>query len=224
MKGIRVASLVLLLIACRPATAGAQTTKDVDQTARGRLVRVQPDEHRVTLRTREGKEMVLLVGTNDRLLVRGKVAELADFREGQRVRVRYAERDGKNDVSQMMTPPESLGGLRKSINQTIDALRTYAYDRREAYAEKLRDLLEDVDDEIDLLQERAASLSGEARLELVRTINDLQKRRAVVRAWLPRLRDASPAIWNDVRDSAVQALGNLRGSYLQALEQFQTEK
>ncbi len=86
------------------------TTSASATEARGRIVRINPDKHELRLDVRgprRGTVLDLTLGPKTRIFVGGQLGSLNDLKPGQRVRVRFEERDGKSVVREI----RSLGLL-----------------------------------------------------------------------------------------------------------------
>ncbi|MEX1229873.1 MAG: hypothetical protein WEB58_06515 [Planctomycetaceae bacterium] len=101
----------------------------------------------------------------------------------------------------------------KVIEETREAAR-YAgeliSDTKDEYVAKLSAKMEEYDQEIERLQERASSLTGEAKAEWNEEIDEMQLRREQLRILLEELKASTGDAWRDLQTSTSQLWGELK--------------
>lgn len=205
---------VLLLAALGVCTAGRADEPDRRDAGRamilrGRIARIQPSEHEVTVRTREGREVRVFVGERSRLSLEDRPATLDSFREGDRVRVVYEVVNGQTRVVSMMRG-FLAGVVRRGLQEFTEGGRGLAFEKREEYRRRLERALRDVDDEIDGLKDQIADAGHRSRRQFADDLEALRKRREAVRDQLDRVRAAREGDWDDIKAGVDTALGDLQ--------------
>ena len=119
-------------------------------------------------------------------------------------------------------------GIRKEIDQTVDAIRSYSAERRtEAMANAKRGI-EDLDRQMQLLQERMdqrrGRMSQSARSRSEATMADLRERRNTLAEWYGGLRHSSTAAWGEVRAGFVKSYHDLADAMRKANEVFEQDR
>ncbi|MEE4296329.1 MAG: hypothetical protein V2J20_06905 [Wenzhouxiangella sp.] len=82
---------------------------------------------------------------------------------------------------------------------------------RNEFIEKMKNGLDDLDQQIESLKERGKKLEGEARKEYENRLNDLRDKRRETKRKLDDVRAASEERWQQIKDEAEhawKALGN----------------
>lgn len=93
-------------------------------------------------------------------------------------------------------------------------------DKKEAYRKKFEAQLKEWKATIDQLENRAASLSSEARNELVREIEELRRQKVGIREkWNDRQKTGGEA-WDKMKDGLEKAAAELKESLGKALSRF----
>jgi chromosome segregation ATPase len=90
---------------------------------------------------------------------------------------------------------------------------------KEDYERQVEDELGKLDEQLDELDKRLDAARGEARAKLERMLEDLRKKRAMVRRKLDALRAGGEAAWNELRNALENALREFR----RALEKAEDE-
>jgi hypothetical protein len=198
------APAVLLILLSAGAALAAETG-----VVRGRVVKADPAANRITVRPNAGPDMTFAVPAGSRLEAGGKPATLARFKEGQRVRVTYAEKGGTNEVILLkpaVTTDEELG---REVRQALSAAKDYTFQQKEKYEAELQEVIADVDDRIDHLEAEAKDVGAEARQRLQARIADLKQKRANLYDRLGGVKSATADAWSDVRSGVNAAAADL---------------
>lgn len=185
------------------------------EVLRGRIVRVDPATHEITIRTRHGEERTLRVDKQSTLEVDRQPVALDQLKDGTRVRVVYENKNGSNHVIALRSPILGPGVLNR-VEDALRSVRDFGFDRRQAYEKRLADSLHEVDDQIDQLQEKADTATGAAKQQYIQEIQQLEQRRREARQQLDKVQNATAASWEDVKNGVNRALTDLRQSLQQA--------
>lgn len=93
-------------------------------------------------------------------------------------------------------------------------------DRKEAYREKLDAQLKEWKTRIDQLEGRVATLSAEAKAELVREIHELRARKMVVQEKWNELQKTGGEAWDAMREGVEKAAADLKESLERVISRF----
>lgn len=210
---IRWTGVRLMLAACAIALATTAAASAADQKVRGRLDRIDADDQTVTVKTADGKALPLTVTPRTRLEVDGKPVTLKQFREGQRVRAWINRDAGRDNLVRLTASAASADDVARNAKETLQSIRQYTYENKDEYAAKLRNTLDDLDDRVDELHDRAARAGAEARKELGPELEQLKEKRQAVARRLEKVDSASEAAWTEVRDGLNQAADDFRDAW-----------
>jgi hypothetical protein len=153
--------------------------------------------------------------------LRSKVlpADLRDFKVGDAVLVSYTVRDGKNHVVSATANPDTVGDVMRKVQDALQSAKNYGYAHKDEYAQKLQNVLEDVNTCIGQLKTQADKASAEVRERLQPQIDELRRRSQAVQQQLDKVKDATPAIWNDIRTGVHGAWKNLQEAFDKAWDE-----
>jgi predicted nucleic acid-binding Zn-ribbon protein len=90
----------------------------------------------------------------------------------------------------------------------------------EEYKQELNTKLEEMDEQIDQWEKKAAEETGEAKEAMEKKLENLKVRRADVRKKLDELGDASAEAWEKTKDGVEDAFRQLQESYKEAKKEF----
>jgi hypothetical protein len=202
--------------------AFGQAARSADERARaqGQITRVRPGDNQVVVKTADGRDLKLQ--TDDRSVLRARHSRVAldQFKEGDRVRVVYTSQDGSNRVVRMVRVPANAEDVRREARAALEAARSYTFQQKEAYQERLESVLDDLHDRIDQLNERAKGQGREASRELNERVQELRKQEGVVRRQLDRVKSASADSWDEIKKGAAAALQDLQTGLERAIDRF----
>lgn len=193
------------LLALTPFPAAAADT----ETVRGRVTTTDPAANRVGVRTTAGRDLVLAVTPGSRLTVGGKPVGLAELKAGHRVRVTYREADGAKELVALRPAVTTDADLKREVSEALAATRDYTHRRKDEYAERVRGVLDDLDDRIEALREEAAEAGADAKRRLEPRIAELKAKRAALDDRLGKVRAASAEAWDDVKEGFGDAARDL---------------
>lgn len=91
--------------------------------------------------------------------------------------------------------------------------------QKDEYQQKAEDELAQLEQQLAELDRRIDAARGEAKAQLQRALDDLRKKRAVVRQRLDALRSSGEAAWRELREGIDSALEQLR----KGLDEMQEE-
>ena len=110
--------------------------------------------------------------------------------------------------------------VKNQAAETVEKTQQFAQDQIESYKESLRENMNVVDSQIEMLQTHAKTLSGDAKQEIDQAIEDLKTQRD---EFLDRIENAkadSQAAWADVKSGLDSAWEELKSSAKDASDRF----
>lgn len=111
-------------------------------------------------------------------------------------------------------PPEiKTEEVEREVGQAVDATKRYAAENKDEFVAAMDRKLEQLDDEIDRLGEKAENLAGEAKVEAKQALDNLRVQRAKLDKSLQELKDSSRETWSDVKSGFESAMNELEKSY-----------
>jgi len=93
-------------------------------------------------------------------------------------------------------------------------------DKKDAYREKLDAQLKEWKTKIDQLESKLSSLSSDAKNELIKEIEDLRKRKTVVREKWNELQKTGGEAWDKLKDGAEKASVELKEKLEKVISRF----
>jgi hypothetical protein len=209
-----------LIVVLSSALVGAADDAKPERV-RGRVVKVRPEEGQIVVRTDRDREVVLRVDPAAEVRVNGKDAKVSDLKEGTRVRVRFHDKDGvTRAVSVTAHDPATAGEVKRAFADLVARVRSYTVEQKDEYCAKMEEGLDDLQDRIDVLEDRAKEAGADLRREYDQEIQELRRKEQTVRRQLDRAKDAAPAAWEDVKHGVRNALDELQTALDKARSRF----
>jgi hypothetical protein len=206
-------SLALMLTVAASMGLPAYAAADRGVTVQGTVVSVQPDMGTFTVKSANGQELKLSVDPASQLRVTRNGASLKDFTAGASVLATYEMRDGKNRVLSATVNPVTLGDVNKKVQNVLESAKNYTFEHKDEYAQKLQNVLDDVNAQIGGLKAKAEKAGAEARRQLQPQIDELRTKSLEVQRQLEKVKNASPALWNDIKSGVHNALQDLQTAF-----------
>ena len=110
--------------------------------------------------------------------------------------------------------------IEKETKEAVEATRQYTIEKKDAFERAFRAELRDIQVKIADLQNKTATASGEARVELQKAVKDLETKKNAARKTLDELHTATASAWNRLKDDMNLALERLRKSYKDSLSKL----
>ncbi len=98
---------------------------------------------------------------------------------------------------------------RRDAGQTANAAAEFSQQTKEEFRKNLDARLNEMDAKIVKLREKGRDLEGQAKAEWDRTVANLETKRDATRAKLSEVGHSTGENWQDVRDAALSAWGEL---------------
>ena len=189
-------------------------------TARGEITLLDPSARSLAVKTVTGDEIMLKCTKSSQFMLDGNSATLAAFKKGQRVRATYEKVGDENRVIAMRTAVPTSADLSREITETLKTARAYGHDKKAVYEQKMREVVNDVDDRIDDLRAQAKTASADAKDELNDRVAKLVRERAKFSNRLDRAKPAAKDAWDSFKTGVGEAGDDLQ----RALNRFRDDK
>ena len=115
---------------------------------------------------------------------------------------------------------ESKASAEKVVKETqeaIEATKEYTAQQKEIFQRKAQEELAAIQRQIIGLREKIAKASESTRADFKKSLNELEKKKDVVKERLDELKGATGAKWHEVREGMSNALNELKYSYQKLL-------
>ena len=119
--------------------------------------------------------------------------------------------------------PDSLAGtdtIAKEARETVEAAKDYTAQQRDAFQRKAQEELAVIQRQIEVLRGKVRNMSASTRVDIQKSIDELEKKREAVKGKLDTLRDATDAKWHAAKTTVDAALEEIKGSYQKALSRL----
>ncbi|MBH0178819.1 MAG: hypothetical protein HP491_13390 [Nitrospira sp.] len=119
--------------------------------------------------------------------------------------------------------PDSRAGadtIAKEARETVEAAKEYTAQQKDAFQRKAQEELSAIHSQIEFLRGKARHVSVSTRAELQKSIDELDKKKEVVKDKLDALRDATDAKWHTMKTTVDIAFDEMKGSYQKALSRL----
>jgi flagellar motility protein MotE (MotC chaperone) len=115
---------------------------------------------------------------------------------------------------------ESKASAEKVVKETqeaIEATKEYTAQQKDTFQRKAQEELAAIQRQIIGLREKIAKASESTRADFQKSLNELEKKKDVVKERLDELKGATGAKWHEVREGMSNALNELKYSYQKLL-------
>jgi predicted nuclease with TOPRIM domain len=206
--------IVLSLAAAAAALpASAARAADEQKAVKGPIQEVRAAAHQLVVKGADGKEWVFRVNDRSKLERRGRPVGLDQLAPGMHVQVTFAAQDGENQVVSMTSAPVSGAELRKDVQDTLRAAKSYSFEQKDRYSQRLPGVLKRVDDRLHYLQREAAREGEEAMQKLEPQIEKLRGVRDKLQSQAERVKSATPQAWDELKAGVHSALEDLHNAF-----------
>lgn len=129
------------------------------------------------------------------------------------------------DQDENTADSSSLDDVQEHWSEAIESLKGYTISQRDAATEEAGAALEDIDEQIEVLQQRTVDewgeLSVEAREARLDALHELVEQREEMAKWYIDMKDSSEQAWAEVRAGFVDAYGVLEEAWADAAREFE---
>ena len=122
-------------------------------------------------------------------------------------------RAGRNHAVSATANPETVESVKNKVRDALQAAKNYTYDHKDEYAQKLQGVVDEVNVKLAELKTRAEKAGAEAKTQLQPQIDDLRRRGQEVQKQLDKVKDATPAVWDEIKTGAYKALEELQDAW-----------
>jgi hypothetical protein len=121
--------------------------------------------------------------------------------------------------------PVDVEQLKRDWSVALDSLMEYSSEQRDAAVEEAGETLAQMDQQIELLEEKTTSeweeMSVEAREARVKAMRELQRKRNELAEWYGGLKHSSTQAWAEVKAGFVDAYRSLEEAWQDAADEFE---
>jgi excinuclease UvrABC helicase subunit UvrB len=110
-------------------------------------------------------------------------------------------------------PKTSADKVTKETQEAIEATKEYTAQQKDAFQRKAQEELMVIQRHIISLRKQMTEASESTRVELQKSLSELEKKKDGVKAQLEEVKGASGAKWHEVKDGMNKALNELKHSY-----------
>lgn len=91
---------------------------------------------------------------------------------------------------------------------------------KEAYIKKAEAQLNEWNAQIDLLKAKGGNLAADAEIEFKKKLDEAEKKRAELSAYLDQLADKTDSVWDDVKDEAEEKWNAVNKTFSNFIDKF----
>ena len=121
--------------------------------------------------------------------------------------------------------PENPENVQEEWAEAIESIKGYSVNQRDVAVKKAGIALEELDEHIDVLEQRTAdewdTLSVEARAARLKMLQNLTEQRKELAEWYGGMKHSSSKAWVEVREGFVDAYDVLQKAWVDAVEEFE---
>ncbi len=108
----------------------------------------------------------------------------------------------------------------REAKEALEATKQYTLQQKEAFEKTVQVELNELQPKIAELQKRTSAASAEARKDLQKAIQDLEKKRDEARRKLEEVNESSSSAWSLFKDGMTAAVEDLKKSYQEAVSKL----
>ena len=109
--------------------------------------------------------------------------------------------------------PVTTGTITKEARETIEATAQYTAQQKEAFQRKAQEELDATQKQMTALQGKVDKASASARIELQKSIHELEVKKEAVKNQLNGLKSATDAKWDEMRAGVHSAIEEMNQSF-----------
>ena len=126
-------------------------------------------------------------------------------------------------MSLKRVPLTATEKVSKEVSEAWDAIKGYAFEKKEDLVTASQKQLDDMQPKIDELRARAKDATGEAKKEADRALATLEEKRKQAAEHLKKTKASSAAAWDDVKTGLGKAMHELDTSFQKASQHFKDQ-
>ena len=116
--------------------------------------------------------------------------------------------------------PSTTDKLVRDTKDTVEATKQYTLQQKEAFQKTIQVELNEMQVKIADLQKKTSAASAEARGEMKKAVQDLEKKKDVARKKLEEVNESTSSAWSTLKDGMTTAVTDLKKSYHEAVSKF----
>lgn len=138
--------------------------------------------------------------------------------------VAVAKGSESSHKSQSKSEPMTAEKVKKETSEAVDAAGTYAGEKKDEFAARMKNNIDAIDREIAELKRESASKSAEVRETTKTKIQELQTKRDELNARYAEFEKSTGKAWTRMKAGMEKAWGDVRSAYNEAKTELQTKK
>ena len=115
-------------------------------------------------------------------------------------------------VGAALTGCNTVAGMKQDTSAAVD----YTYDKKEEYQKALAEQMRDLDAKTGELKAKAAKSSDSVKAEFNRSMESLDREKAVLNEKMGAVKTSTASSWNDVKAGADSAMDSVKRAYEKA--------
>jgi DNA-binding transcriptional MerR regulator len=114
----------------------------------------------------------------------------------------------------------STGDIVRDTKEALETTREYSLQQKEVFEKRVRLELQELQAKIAELRKQTDVASSEARKEMQKAIQDLEKKKYEARKKLDEVNESTSSAWTSLKAGMTAAVEDLKKSYHEALSKF----
>jgi hypothetical protein len=110
--------------------------------------------------------------------------------------------------------------ITKEAKETLEATKQYTIEQKEAFQRKAHEELAVIQKQIGVLREKGHEVSAATRVDLQKSIDELEKKKDAAKLELEQLRAVTDSKWDAMKSDVNSALEDLKRSYQKAVSRL----
>jgi hypothetical protein len=116
--------------------------------------------------------------------------------------------------------PSTTDRMVRDTKEAVQATKQYTIQQKEAFQKVIRAELNEMQVKIADLQKKTSAASMEARAEMQKAIQDLEKKKDEARKKLDEVNESTTSAWSTLKDGMAIAVEDLKKTYKEAVSKL----
>ncbi|MBA2485814.1 MAG: hypothetical protein H0V35_06905 [Nitrospira sp.] len=116
--------------------------------------------------------------------------------------------------------PSAADRIVRDTKDAAEATKAYTIQQKEAFQKAIQKELNEMQVKIADLQKKTSAASVEARADLRKAIQELEKKKDLARKKLEEVNESTTAAWSTLKEGITTAVTDLRKSYTEAISKL----
>lgn len=117
-------------------------------------------------------------------------------------------------------PPSTSDKIVRDASDALEATKRYTLRQKEAFQKTMQIELNELQTKIAELRKKTSAASAEARKEMQKAIQDLEKKKDEARKKLDEVNASTSSAWSTMKDGMTAAVEDLKTSYQEAVSKL----